>query len=73
MFETRRKEAMALTREICRGSSQKAQHEQYQTDELSKSMSSTSEEERSKLSKVSYTSSSGSLMYAMVCTRLDIT
>ena len=33
----------------------------------------TSREERKKMEKVSYTFAVGSLMYAMICTRSDIT
>ena len=40
---------------------------------LSKEQSPKTEEERNHMSKVPYTSTIGSLMYAIVCTRLDIT
>ena len=40
---------------------------------LSKEQSLKTEEEMDHMSKVSYTSTIGSLMYAIVCTRLDIT
>ena len=40
---------------------------------LSKEQSSNTEEERDHMSKVPYASAIGSLMYAMVCTRPDIT
>ena len=39
---------------------------------LSKEQSPKTEEERNHMSKVPYASAIGSLMYAMVCTRLDI-
>ena len=39
---------------------------------LSKEQSPKTEEERNHMSKVPYVSTIGSLMYAMVCTRLDI-
>ena len=39
---------------------------------LSKEQSPKKKEERDHMSKVSYASSFGSLMYAIVCTRLDI-
>ena len=39
---------------------------------LSKEQSPKTEEERDHMSKVPYASAIGSLMYAMVCTRLDI-
>ncbi|KAE8725167.1 Eukaryotic translation initiation factor 3 subunit E [Hibiscus syriacus] len=39
---------------------------------LSSSMSPSSEEERMEMSRVSYTSAVGSLMFAMICTRPDI-
>ena len=39
---------------------------------LSKEQSPKREEERDHMSKVPYASAIGSLMYAMVCTRLDI-
>ena len=40
---------------------------------LSKEQSLKTEDERDHMSKVPYASAIGSLMYAMVCTRLDIT
>ena len=40
---------------------------------LSKEQSPKTEEERDHMSKVPYASAIGSLMYAMVCTRPDIT
>ena len=40
---------------------------------LSKEQSLKTEEEMDHMSKVPYTSTIGSLMYAIVCTRLDIT
>ena len=40
---------------------------------LSKEQSLKTEKERDHISKVPYASAIGSLMYAMVCTRLDIT
>ena len=40
---------------------------------LSKEQSQKTKEERDHMSKVSYASAIGSLMYAMVCTRPDIT
>ena len=39
---------------------------------LTKEMCPKTQEEEHKMSKLSYTSAIGSLMYAMVCTRLDI-
>ena len=39
---------------------------------LSKEMCPKTQEEEAKMSKVPYSSAVGSLMYAMVCTRLDI-
>ncbi len=39
---------------------------------LSKSMSPQTDEERSRMTKVSYASAIGSIMYAMLCTRPDV-